>query len=1280
MGAVYRARDLQSGASVAVKLILDYVPQPSDAQDRFDHEARALAGLSHPHVVRYITQGVTRDGEPYLVMEWLEGEDLAARLARGPLPVDEALELARGVASALGAAHARGIVHRDIKPKNLFLVGGSIARVKVVDFGIARIATATRRLTRSGLVLGTPGYMAPEQARGDGQPVDARADVFSLGTVLFECLTGRPLFQASHIMALLAKLLLEEAPRLAEFLPDAPAALDALVARMLAKDPADRPEDGSALAHAIASLGPGGGEERSPSPASSATALEGLTDVEQRLVSVVAALPYVESAPVDPDAATLAQGLSTENFLSVRRELSALGARVDELANGAIVVTLMGAGEPIDRAARAARCALRLRALVSEMPVALATGRAEEASGRLPVGEVVERVTLLLEDEQKRPDRPDGVRIDELTHTLLDARFDVVESGGRASLRGPREAEDAARTLLGKPSPFLGRELELRMLRALVDESFEEPSARAALLIGAAGMGKSRLLHEVVSRLREERPHALVAIGRGESFGEGSAFSLLGSALRSAMSGAPGEGRERLTTFVQEYVDPSERERVAEFVGEMLGLPLPDEGNPRLKAARGSPPIMADRIREAFVDLASAVVKKRPLVLVLEDLHWGDAASVRLVDAALGALRDQPFTVLAVGRPEALDLFPRIFAERNLQSLRLHDLPRKACERLVRHALGDAGEAAVKEIVERAAGNAFFLEEIVRAVSDGRGGSLPETVLGTVEARLSALDAPARRTLRAASIFGVSFWTNSVLSLLGDEEDAGAVAATLGALVEREIVVPRRESRFAGEREYAFRHVLLREGAYAMLTERDRALGHRLAGAWLASRNEPDPKILAEHFERGGEAASAAHFYGRAAEHALSAGDDEATIALAERALGLGAGGDEAAGLYAILTDAWNWSGDHARAYAAAERALERATPGSKSYCRALGGAISTALLAGKPEARPDLLRELLRVEPEDDAIPALVWAFSVAIMPHLHAAQREAAERHLARMEEIAAPVLERDPEVSAWVKMTRAFHVRYVQRDPFAALALDQAALVHLAVAGDRRYGPYVEMHVGVDWTLLGALETAEAALARAIAAGEPGSTTSQAARIYLGRTLLQGGRIDEAERMVTAVVEEARDERLAGLNARLALAEVRLSKGDLAGVGPALDALVPGAKDLPFARMSLGALRASLRLAEGRADEALATAEEAIAESEQLGMYPLNHEQLLVTRAEALLALGRADEARAVSDAARADLLARAQRIGDEALRKSFLERVPSHARILALSANLTGSSET
>ena len=151
--------------------------------------------------------GETGEGQPYPAMEWLEGVDLDEHLGVGPLDAAESVIFARNVAEALGAAHRVGVIHRDIKPSNLFLQGGSTARIKVLDFGIAR-ATSSRSMTRTGLVVGTPGYLAPEQARGS-RAIDSRADVFALGCVLFSCLTARAAFVADDVIALLAKVLAE---------------------------------------------------------------------------------------------------------------------------------------------------------------------------------------------------------------------------------------------------------------------------------------------------------------------------------------------------------------------------------------------------------------------------------------------------------------------------------------------------------------------------------------------------------------------------------------------------------------------------------------------------------------------------------------------------------------------------------------------------------------------------------------------------------------------------------------------------------------------------------------------------------------------------------------------------------------------------------------------------------------------------------------------------------------------------------------------------------------
>src|SRR3954466_1486489 len=195
MGEVFEARYLDSGQRVAVKVLRGV---QADQLVRFEREARMLAEFDHPNIVRYIEHAVDPLGQPYLVMEWLDGEDLATRLRTRPLTVRETLAVGRDVAAAMAAAHARGIIHRDLKPGNVFLVRGAFLargefdRSKVLDFGVARLGEWTP-LTQTGAAVGTMGYMAPEQAR-NREDLTPAADVFSLGCLLFECLTGKPAF------------------------------------------------------------------------------------------------------------------------------------------------------------------------------------------------------------------------------------------------------------------------------------------------------------------------------------------------------------------------------------------------------------------------------------------------------------------------------------------------------------------------------------------------------------------------------------------------------------------------------------------------------------------------------------------------------------------------------------------------------------------------------------------------------------------------------------------------------------------------------------------------------------------------------------------------------------------------------------------------------------------------------------------------------------------------------------------------------------------------------
>ncbi len=432
MGEVFRARDRISGEVVAVKVLSD---ERSLRTERFEREIQLLAELSHPGIVRYISHGVTSSGELFLVMEWLDGEDLQARFLRGPLPVGEAVTLATRVAEALGAAHARGIVHRDLKPSNLFLPGGRIDQVKVLDFGIAQREGSTP-LTKTGTLIGTPGYAAPEQARMGGR-IDARADVFALGCVLFQCLTGVPPFEGNTTAAILAKILFGASPRVSELWPEVPEVLDTLVAQMLAKDPSLRPSDGANLAAALAVLGPLV-HSVAAAPGERAVKTSAFIGGERRLLAVVM---LGSAEPNDP---------LTEGALA--RVVRTYGGHLEQLAGGPTVVVLETVRQvATDQAAQAARCALAMRAFANGRAMAIAMGPADSTS-KLPEGDVIDRASRLLSHAAQGPGGLPPIALDEVSAGLLDARFDVVEREAGLVLCGERALAQGQRTLLGRPT------------------------------------------------------------------------------------------------------------------------------------------------------------------------------------------------------------------------------------------------------------------------------------------------------------------------------------------------------------------------------------------------------------------------------------------------------------------------------------------------------------------------------------------------------------------------------------------------------------------------------------------------------------------------------------------------------------------------------------------------------------------------------------------------------------------------------------------------------------
>ena len=1271
MGTVYRAVDRRSDEPVALKLL--HVNQGSNNEaDRFEREARVLADLRHPGIVSYVTHGMAPSGELYLAMRWLEGETLANRLLRGRMSLADSLDVLRTAAEALATAHSAGVVHRDLKPSNLFLRDGQARDVVLLDFGIARYAATLGGITRTGLVIGTPSYMAPEQARSSAD-VKPAADVFSLGCVFYECLTGKSPFDAEHIAAILARILFDEPPPVRNLRPLVPREWEDILARMLRKASGERPRDASALLRDLLALPLPPAEEYAPTVRYSIPPDSGWTGDEQSLVSVV--LMSLRS-PADKHAATL-DSASIEragaDTREVRSALLRIGAHAEILADGSFMATVILRSSARDQARVAARAALALRERWPGVLLSVTTGPSVLKRG-MPVGETVDRAARLLKSARSGSIAlsPAGsVLLDEVTAGLLDARFVVAPFKGGALLEGERGSADESRPLLGKPTPCVGREQELAQLDGVLRRCVEEPAAQAVLITAAAGMGKSRVRHELLRRHSEMSVSVL--FGYGDPLSAGSPYGILGQALCRYAGIHPTDPdlvkQERVRECLCPSISPAEAPSAAEFLGELCGVAFPDDASPALRAARSDPKLMSDQIEHALLDWLRVECGRRPVLLVLEDLHWGDRATVKIVEAALRDLAEQPLFVLALARPEIHELFPMIWAG-YVQEIPLRPLARKASELFVREVLRERGVSAsmVARIVERSTGNALFLEELIRATAEGKGDDVPETVLAMLQARLLRLPADPRRVLLAASIFGETFWVGAVRLLCDQGFGAGDVDGSFERLVSAEIVEKRRKSRFPEETELGFRHALARDAAYSLLSEPDRARGHQLAWRYLARMGESDAIALAEHARLGGDSGDAITFYVRAAEQSLERNDLEETIARAERGVRCGATGEALGTLRALQSVASFIALRWEKTVEAGNEALDLLPRGSLWWCKVAQCLFNVYL--GQREQFEELMQTFAQIEPATEARAAYACAAAYLVGMLGLMGGREPAKLWRPRLRAIGALLPEQDAYAHGWIYNASSWFVRSLEPNPFLALTMARETARAFERARHTAFLSMGKTILGLCYADLADFDEAERSVRHGVALAEEARDPYQAAnaRAYLAAVLTNRGSPrdrEEIERLSGAILDTNISLAYAGV-AHMCLGSTAMARGDAAGAERhAREAGERIAMLLPH-RPWYQALLLRALIAQGRSAEAADVAREGLGLLKTLGGAGFSEVPFRVAAAEALHAAHDIEAARRALKEALEQIEIRASTIPDAAWKEQFLTRRPENIR--------------
>jgi tetratricopeptide (TPR) repeat protein len=634
------------------------------------------------------------------------------------------------------------------------------------------------------------------------------------------------------------------------------------------------------------------------------------------------------------------------------------------------------------------------------------------------------------------------------------------------------------------------------------------------------------------------------------------------------------------------------------------------------------------------------------------------------VEELLHVWQNRRILVLGLARPEVHARFPRLWQKSGLQEIGLKGLTLRAGERLVRAVLGPDQLASERRIVELADGNAFYLEELIRRAAEGRT-DFPETVLAMVQSRIEALAVEERRILRAASVLGETFWAGCVDVLLATSN----AAEWLDSLVELELLVPRAQARFPGEREYVFRHALLRDAAYGMLSEADKSVAHGMAGSWLERAGETDARLLAGHYERGGLPHRAITWIARAALLAVDAGDIEEACALSERGLALGATGSER-GMLLLIDEymaAWNRRTDPERL----REAISLLPQASAHWWLGIATSIFSASSTGDAQVAEPFLELAMTSDPGNDRTGFRGLALQSLASGTILMGRPDIGWSLLECFEHKGLDDSSCDPLFTARLQIARSHLAVYSQIEGKWQLqvALDWAreSTAVLDAAGSASGEMTANFILGCAWLFIGVYHQAESTLRKSRGhAKEKGNLlVEHYSQLVLAWAILRLDRVDEALALLRPLAGSWDPNIVHGARAVEAEAcfqagrvEDALRQGLTATSGPAV----------PYRRMAWTTVaRAQLALDDPTG------ALESVASAANDGNASANLEfevDLRVTEARALLQLGRVTQARAVLSAAEALLRDVAAGISDRELRHAFLYEVRAHAQLDAL----------
>ncbi len=931
---VYLGQHVRFKQQAAIKVL--HAQLSEQEIEHFQQEAETIAMLAHPGIVRVLDFDV-QEGLPFLVMDYAPNGTLRRHYPKGglvPLPV--IISLVKQVADALQYAHEQKFIHRDVKPENMLL--GRRQEVLLSDFGIATIAHSTSSLSASAQgTSGTLAYMAPEQIEGQPRPA---SDQYALGVVVYEWLCGERPFEGS-VSELIAQHMSMPPPSLRERVPAIPVEVEQVVLRALAKDhkarfstvqdfavafeqasqralspttqqALEQPALSPAAATGYDTVAVAPAEVSVPRTKESAEPPSTVGELERRLVTVLfcdlAGFTSL-SEQLDPEDMHEILGMY---FGRMSQEVKHFGGSTENYAGDAILALF---GVPVaheDDAARAVRCGLSMQAAIQEVSAEVDNRWGVELALRVGVntGEVVSGIWDV---GDRKNHAVSGDAVNTAARLQAAAEPGEVLVGGETmwlARRGVRFGERRDVTLKGKTgvvpvyvavgprersgepgerwarTPLIDRNDELTLLHSLWAKVVQEQRPHLVTILGEPGIGKSRV---VAAFEKSELREALVLHGRCLPYGEVLGYWALAEVVKEAAGITVADDREiafgKLGDLIANVFSQAEAawdpEEITRHLALLSGLDVDRDQAAAL-------PVQRD-LHMSMRRFLEALAGSQPLSVLLEDLQWADDALLDLIEFIAVRVHDVPLLLVVQARPELLEKRPtwgggvRSFTSLSLEPLderHEHDLILQLCHE---HGLP---EKVTEQIGRGAAGNPLFAEELVATIAE-RGGTkgIPSAIKALIAARLDLLSAEERRAIQLAAVIGKVFWVGGLRALGGQ----GNLIDQLEELEQKDLLRSQMRSQFRGDREYAFKHDLIRDVAYETLSRADRRWLHSRVIDWIelisGERVEEYLDLLAHHAVQADQPGRAIDYLMRAAARADRAAAHREEAALLAQAI-----------------------------------------------------------------------------------------------------------------------------------------------------------------------------------------------------------------------------------------------------------------------------------------------------------------------------------------------------------------------------------------------------------